>query len=389
MSVTTGVRPVIFELESYEPGKPLPELKREIPQLARRTIIKLASNENPLGPSPKALRAARSALKEMHRYPEPTAPVLRDKLARVHRVNPENILVASGADEALRLVVETLLDPCDSAVISQYAFSRFRQHVRLMGAGVTQVPMKDFRHDLPAMALKAMELKAKVIFVANPNNPTGTFNTERELREFFAALRRGSPAGGEPWVVLDEAYHDFARHAFASQYPDTLPGFFEAYPKLIILRTLSKIVGLAGLRVGYLAGPAEFVRLLHRARLIFNVNMIGQAAALAALDDHAHIQRTLKTISQGRRFLTQELGRLGFDVVSPSAANFLFARIPAGNARDLYRRLLEEGVIIRPVGEPGLEAFVRITVGTPAQNKILIRALTKVLSVKATAVLSG
>lgn len=370
-----GIRSAIKQLELYKPGKPIEELKREIPSLRHKKIIKLASNENPVGPSPKALAALHRALGDIHRYPESASPLLRQKLAERHEIGADQIIAGSGADELLRMVCETLLDAGDRVVVSQFAFSRFRQNAKIMDARVSEIPMKNYTHDLRAMAEEALRQKAKIIFIANPNNPTGTFNTQKELREFFRLL---GPEG--PWVVLDEAYSDFARDAFPDLYPETLPDFLRVYAKLIIARTFSKIVGLAGLRAAYAVASAGLIKAMNRARLIFNVNSLAQIAAGAALEDFRHIQRTLKAVKEGREFLIRELKDFGFEVVEPNAANFLFARAPRLSGKELFARLLREGIIIRPLEEPGLKNHVRISIGTFAENKALISALKKILN---------
>lgn len=371
-----GIRRAIFDLDTYSPGKPIDELRREVPALARRRIIKLASNENPLGPSPKALTAIIKLLHQIHLYPEPTAPLLRTKLAQLAGILPEQILAGSGADEILRLVTETVVETNDPCVISRLAFSRFRQHVRLMGGKVIEAPTQGYGHDFSVMARLALEHRAKAVFIANPNNPTGTFNPESELKDFFERVGRVS---APPWVILDEAYGEFARDAYPQLYPESLPRLLIFYPKLIVIRTFSKISGLAGLRVGWAAANENFLALVNRARLIFNVNLLGQAAALAALEDRDHVRKTLKLVREGRQFLEKELMQLGFEPIRPSAANFICARIPHGTGQFLYQSLLQEGVIIRAVGEPELQNFVRITIGTLAQNRALLAAIRKVL----------
>ncbi|MBI4063814.1 MAG: histidinol-phosphate transaminase [Elusimicrobia bacterium] len=374
-----GIRKAILELDTYTPGRPIDDLLREVPGLERKGVVKLASNENPLGPSPKAVAAVAKILSGIHRYPEPTAPLLRRRLADLNDVTAESIIVTSGVDEALRLIAEVLLEKTDVAVMSRFAFPRFRQHARLMGTGAVEVPMKAYRHDLQTMAHVAREAKAKAVFVANPNNPTGTFNTAAEMQRFFSTLlgkaKPNGLAGDEPWVILDEAYHEFARDAYPRDYAESLPRYFELYSKLIILRTFSKIAGLAGLRVGYAVANAQLTQFLHRARLIFNVNSLGQAAALAALDDAAHIAKTLKAVKDGRLFLAAQFKNLGLEVVGPSAANFLLVRNSGTAAHRIYENLLAEGLIVRPLDEPDLKEHWRVSIGTLEENKRLIQAL--------------
>ena len=368
------IRKAILSMERYKPGKPIAELKREIPGLVYKRVIKLASNENPLGPSPKALRAIARALPELHRYPESTSPLLRQKLARKYKIDLESVLIGSGADEILRLVVETFLGPKDVVVVSRHAFSRFKQNAQLMGSRVIEVPMKEYRHDLPAMARAARANRAKVIFVANPNNPTGTFNNKKELGKFFDYLGPGGPL-----VVHDEAYCDFAADAWPKAYPQTLPGYDRLYSKLIVVRTLSKIVGLAGLRVGYAVADSHIIAAMDRARLIFNVSSLAQVGACAALEDNGHIKRTLEIIREGRIFLVGELRKLGFLVIEPNAVNFLFVRVPKFSGKEIFQALLKRGIIVRPIEEPGITDFIRITIGFPGENRALIAALRRIL----------
>ncbi|MBI4370414.1 MAG: histidinol-phosphate transaminase [Elusimicrobia bacterium] len=370
-----GIRKAFQSLDVYVPGKPIADLLRDYPSLRPEQVVKLASNESPLGSSPLAIKAARRALAQAHLYPEPTSYDLRRRLGKLHDVPMDGVIVTSGADEALRLAAETVIDAGDFCVISQYAFSRFRQHARLMGAQVIETPARNYGHDFEAMARAAIGKAAKIIFIANPNNPTGTMNTDDELRMFFKDLLAGRPPGKEPWVVLDEAYDDFARDAYGRIYPMSLPQFLKLYPRLIVARTFSKIGGLAGLRVGYAVADPQFILLVHRARLIFNVSSVAQAAALASLDDVRYRRKILNMVKEGRRYLMKNFSKYGLDVVGPSAGNFVFAKVRSGTGLRLYETLLPQGIIIRPIDEPGLERFVRITIGSRSQNRVLLKAL--------------
>lgn len=368
-------RKAILGVASYVAGKSLEELKREFPHL-RRPLIKLASNENPIGPSPKALQAIREALSGLHRYPEPASWNLRHRLSEYLRVPPEQIIMGAGSDDLLRLMVETVLEQGERVILSRYAFMRFKQNTQIMGGCSVEVPMKQWTHDLEAMAQEASR-GAKIVFIANPNNPTGTYNTEGQWNAFLAKLLT-LPKSRRPWVVLDEAYHEFARH-FYHDYPQSVPSGLQVYPRLIVLRTLSKSVGLAGLRVGYgVAGDKSLIALMNRARLPFNLSTLAQAGALAALEDAAHLQKTLQIVARERAWLMRRLKSLGFDVVHPGAANFLFTTVPAGAGWRLYQNLLREGIIIRPMLDPGLKRYVRITIGSRKDNQALVRALVKI-----------
>ena len=360
------VRPALASVAPYLPGKPIAEVQRE---LGLKRVVKLASNENPLGVSPKALAALRRGLTSNALYPEGSSPLLRAAVAKACGVEPGEVFIANGSDEAARLLCEACLDPGDEAVVSQYGFIRFRQQAAMMGAKVVEVPARDLAHDLAAMA-RAVTTRTKLLFIANPNNPTGTYGGRSELTGLLERVPR------ETVVVLDEAYHEYARSR--TDYPASVPSLSRAYPNLVVLRTFSKAYGLAGLRVGYGVARAELVSQLDRIRMPFNVSLPAQQAALAALSDQAFVRRSVELVEREKPKLEKGLEALGL-AFQPSAANFLCVRSPIPGRR-LFELLLREGVIIRPLEEYGLPEHVRISIGDAVQNRMLLSALKRVLA---------
>jgi histidinol-phosphate aminotransferase len=355
------VTPGIESLSPYEAGKPLEELERE---LGIRDAIKLASNENPLGPSPLALEAARRALLSANRYPDASAHRLRARLAAVHGVSMPEIIHGNGSNELIELLIRTFTTPAQHIVFAEPAFVMYRLAALAHGVRFSAVPLRDLTHDLEAMA-EAVEPETRLLFIANPNNPTGTHVTRSALERLLTRVRE------DVIVVMDEAYFEYAD---AADYPDSLKlrGVRE---RLVVLRTFSKIYGLAALRVGYGIGPVQLLDYMNRVRAPFNVGTPGQEAALAALDDHEHVERCRRLNSEERARLSTALARLGFKP-APSQANFVY--VDCGRpAHEIYDRLLRKGVIVRPFG--GLPSALRITVGTAAENDRLLAALGEVL----------
>jgi histidinol-phosphate aminotransferase len=369
MSLEAAPRRCLREVTPYAPGKSIASVRRE---LGLKNVVKLASNENPLGPSPKAMAVYRKAEKFCSLYPEGASPELRGALARFHAVSPDSILVGNGSDELIRLLCEAFLEPEDEVIVSQYGFIRFRQQALMMAARVIEVPMSDWTHDLETMA-RAASARTKLLFVASPNNPTGTYNTEEEVEALLCAAPRST------LVVLDEAYQQYAEGS--GGYHRSVPRLIRKHPNLVVLRTFSKAYGLAGLRVGYAVADPEVLSWLDRIRMPFNVNLPAQQACIAALADTAHVRRTVRSAAQGRESLTQALRAMGLGVLD-SATNFLFVRSPMAG-RELFKSLLKLGIIIRPLDEYGLPSHVRISVGTPAQNKVLLAGMKRVLEVAA------
>ncbi len=356
----------IQRLAPYPPGMPLEELEREY---GITGSIKLASNENPFGPSPRALEAIQTALGNLHRYPDGSGFYLRHALAKRIGVAADAIILGNGSNDIIELAVRAFLRPGDEAVMADQAFVIYQMVVQAAGAVARQVPLKRFTHDLEAIAA-AIGPSTRLVFLANPNNPTGTIYKRDEWEDF---LERVPP---HVLVVADDAYADYVEDP---HYPDSL-----AYQRrdrlLLTLRTFSKIYGLAGLRVGYGVAPLEVIEVLHRIRQPFNVNALAQVAALAALDDTAHIARTRRNNHDGLAYLRAACERLGRPYV-PSWANFLL--IDVGDAPDVYEELLRRGVIVRPMDVYGFPRHLRVTVGTPAENQRFVESLAAVLGAAA------
>ncbi|PCI36556.1 MAG: histidinol-phosphate transaminase [Elusimicrobia bacterium] len=370
MNIPKRVRPELRDAKPYLPGKPIAEVQRE---LGIKRVVKLASNESFLGPSPKALTALRKASKNVWTYPEGASPLLRREAAAELDVRENQVLVGNGSDEIIRLLCETLVGPRDEVVCSQYGFIRFKQQSKMMGAAVVEVPMKDFRHDCAAIAQKVTS-KTKMVFVASPNNPTGTFNTRAELTSLLRMLPK------DCLLVLDEAYYHYA--AGLKDYPESLSEFLPKHKNLIVLRTFSKAYGLAGLRIGLGIAHEELIQWIDRIRMPFNVNLPAQFAARAALKDKAFLRRCVRETAKNRGALAEALEFLGLPCL-PSAANFLCVQSPIPG-KELFRELLQQGVIVRPLDEYGLHQHVRISVGSYSQNRFLLGALKRVLALAAT-----
>ncbi len=353
----------ILGIAPYEPGKPIEELERE---LMIHNPIKLASNENPLPPSDRVQKAIIAALSSLDRYPDGSGFYLRQALAKKHGVMPDQVVLGNGSNELIELLVRAFLRPGDEAVVPHPSFVVYPMIVQAAGGVRVMVMLKDFRLDLDAMA-RAITPMTKIVFVANPNNPTATIVTRDEVEHFMSRVPERTI------VVFDEAYIEFA---MGPDFPDTL-SYVKQGRKVVVLRTFSKASSLAGLRVGYGIADADAIALMNRIRQPFNVNSLAQVAALAALDDEAHILECVRMIEAGRHFLYDEFKRIGLQYV-PSRANFILVDV-GRNAADIYQKLLHQGVIVRPMTPFGLETALRITVGTPEENRKLVKALRVVL----------
>ena len=356
----------ILGIAPYEPGKPIDELERE---LGIHDAIKLASNENPLPPSGRVQRAILAAVNHLNRYPDGSGFYLRQALAKKHGVSPDQVVLGNGSNELIELLVRTFLRPGDEAVVPHPSFVVYPMIVQAAGGVRVMVMLKEHRLDLEAMA-RAITPMTKVVFVANPNNPTATIVTADEIEHFMARVPERTI------VVFDEAYIEFA---LGPDFPDTL-NYVKQGRKVAVLRTFSKATSLAGLRVGYGVAEADAVALMNRIRQPFNVNSLAQAGALAALEDESHVLECVRMIEAGRHFLYDEFKTLGVQYV-PSRANFILVDV-GRSAADIYQKLLHEGVIVRPMTPFGMETALRITVGTPEENRKLVRALRTVLGKK-------
>ncbi len=359
------VPPHVASLTPYLPGKPIEEVEREY---GVSNVAKLASNENALGPSPKALAAAREAAAKMHLYPDGAAYYLRNALAAKLGVEPKEVFVGNGSNELIELLVRTFVLEGEEVLTSAQSFVAYKLAAQAHGRTLVEAPMKArFHYDLDAIK-KLMSRRTKVVFLANPDNPTGTWFTGAELTPFLDAVPK------ETLVVLDEAYVEFV----------DAPGFQDAlalrrkYPNLVVLRTFSKIYGLAGLRLGYGLARPEVVEYVDRVRAPFNVNMVAQAAGVAALGDVEHVEKSRALVREERPFLAAGLAALGATVV-PSQGNFILADFPGRPGKDLFEGLLREGVIVRPMGGYGFPTAQRITVGLRSENERCLSALRKVL----------
>jgi len=356
----------ILGIAPYEPGKPIEELERE---LGVHNAIKLASNENPLPPSDRVQKAILATLNHLNRYPDGSGFYLRQALAKKHGVSPDHVVLGNGSNELIELLVRTFLRPGDEAVVPHPSFVVYPMIVQAAGGVRVMVMLKEHRLDLEAMA-RAITPMTKVVFIANPNNPTATIVTADEVERFMARVPERTI------VVFDEAYIEFA---LGPDFPDTL-NYVKQGRKVAVLRTFSKATSLAGLRVGYGVAEADAVALMNRIRQPFNVNSLAQAGALAALEDESHVLECVRMIEAGRHFLYDEFKTLGVQYV-PSRANFILVDV-GRSAADIYQKLLHEGVIVRPMTPFGMETALRITVGTPEENRKLVRALRTVLGKK-------
>jgi histidinol-phosphate aminotransferase len=358
MNIESLVKPSVLAQPVYEPGKPIEYVAREL-GLDPAGIIKLASNENPHGPSPRALEAARRALESGELYPDGGCFALRQKLAQVHGLGADQFIVGNGSNEIIELLGHAFLAPGDEVVMGKPAFIVYKLVTLLFGAKAVEVPLVNHRHDLGALA-RAITPRTKLVFVASPNNPTGTANTAAELLAFARALPEHVIG------VFDEAYLEYQEN------PSDLRPLVHEGRKFIGLRTFSKIHGLASLRVGYGYSSPGLAAVLNRVRQPFNVNAIGQAAALAALDDTAFTEKCARENRAGLRRLESGLRGLGLEVV-PSEANFILVKV--GDGARLFDALQRRGVIVRPVASYGMPEWLRLTVGTAAQNERLLAEL--------------
>jgi len=359
MALEKLVKPHILEIQPYKPGKPVEELERE---LGISGAIKIASNENPRGASPRALAAMREKLDEANRYPDGAMFELRAKLAATFGIDESQLTFGCGADEILELLAKSFLGPGDECVYAWPSFAMYPVVAKGMGATAVPVPLdKELNHDLPAMAAAVTD-RTKMVIVCNPNNPTGTSFGAAAFDAFVKAL----PA--ELILVVDEVYWDFARR---SDFPDTLACIRER-PGTISVRSFSKLYGLAGLRIGYGISDPELADILDRARHPFNVSRLAEIAAVAALDDVEFVEETLSANAAGAEYLAKELTELGIGFW-PTDTNFILARAGC----DAYERLLHEGIIVRPLAGFGMADCVRITIGTADENERLVKGLRK------------
>ena len=352
----------IQSLSPYSPGKPIDEVKRE---LGLDEIIKLASNENTLGPSPKAISAMQDSAKEMSLYPDGACFKLLNKLSEQLGLPVEQIIVGNGSNEIIEFIVKGFLSEDGEVLSSEYAFAVYPILTQAYGGGYKAVPMKDYTFDLEGIK-NAISEKTKIIFIANPNNPTGTMVSETQLDEFISEVPENIV------VCLDEAYYEFvepSKKINTEKYLDR--------PNVIILRTFSKIYGLSGLRIGYGISSPEVIAYFNQIRQPFNVNAMAQAAGVAALDDTKHIEKTCQITNEGKAYLYTELSGLGLEYVE-SDTNFIMVKVESADS--VFDALLKKGVIVRSLTSYGLDEYIRVTVGDQGQNKTFVEALKQVVS---------
>jgi histidinol-phosphate aminotransferase len=362
--IPTPTNIALKTLPTYQPGRPIEEVAREL-NLPANEIIKLASNENPLGPSPAALAAMQKVLANLNLYPDGNAFYLKQKLAEKLGVTPANLVLGNGSNEIIEFIGHTYFAPGVDVVVSQFCFAIYPLVAKMFGANVVSVPAKDYGHDLPAM-LKAITPQTRVVFVANPNNPTGTLAPREEVIEFV------NEVPDDVLLVMDEAYIEFLDDAVDLVSLIRLG----VRQNLILMRTFSKIFGLAGLRLGYGIGNPDLIATLEKTRQPFNINSIAQAGALAALDDAEHMRKTRENNARGLDFFESAFRDLKLEYV-PSFANFILVRV--GEGQKVFEAMQKLGVITRPMGGYQLPEWIRISVGTPVENERCLGALRMAL----------
>ena len=363
--MSISARKVLDEVKPYIPGKPIEEVAREL-GLDPETIDKLASNENPLGPSPLALEAIQNAIKEVNFYPDDSNYTLKQKLSRKFGVSEDGIIIGNGSVELLLMLGLAYLDPGDHVVASDQSFIMYRIVSKMLGARITEPPLKDYRIDLEAIA-KAIRPETKIVFLSNPNNPTATAVFREEADRFMEMVP------DDVIVVWDEAYYEYTKDG---ELPDGID-YLKQGKNVVVLRTMSKAYGLAGLRIGYAFSKPEIIRSMMKVRLPFNVNRLAQIAAAAALDDEEHVRRSRKLVEEGKKYLYEKLEEMGL-FVTESYTNFIFVET-GHNGREIYEALLHKGVIVRPLGVYNFPTAIRVTVGLPEQNRRFIEALREFL----------
>jgi len=356
-------KPFIPAIMPYPPGKPIEEVEREY---GLTSVIKLASNENPLGPSPKAVRAMREAAEEMHIYPDGNGYYLKEALAKQFGIGADHIILANGSDEITDMIAIAYINEGDNIVVARHDFISYALAGMMAGAEVKAVPLSKWRTDLTAMA-KAINSRTRLVCIANPMNPVGSMTTRRE----FEAFMKQVPAG--VMVLLDQAY---AEYVTDRRYFDGTQ-FLRRYPNLVVTRTFSKAYGLAGLRIGYGFAHPEIIKNFDRVRPPFNVNRMAQIAAIAALKDSAFLARSAKSNDQGRKTLEKAFDEMGLAYV-PSFTNFVLVDVARDGAQ-VTESLLRQGVIVRPMGGYSLPTHIRVTIGSPAENRRFLAALRRAL----------
>lgn len=361
MNTEKLARKGILKITPYIPGKSIEEAKEEV---KAKRWIKIASNENLLGPSPKALKAIMKELPNIHLYPEASCAELRNAIAKKFKISSDMIVISNGVDNVILLIGAAFVNEGEEVIMADPTFPVYTNVTQIMGGKPIKIKLKDFRHDLEGM-LKRVNKKTKLVFICNPNNPTGTIISKEELDKFL------SKVPDRVIVILDEAYGEFVNDP---NYPQSLD-YVKEKKQLIVLRTFSKVYGLAGLRIGYAIGRSDLIRCLYQVRDPFPVHRLAQVAAVSAINDRSHIEKSIKLVSEGRQYFYRELKRLGFNYVE-SQANFVFIDFGIDSGK-LAQALLEEGIIIRPGKMWGYSNYARVTIGRMKDNQKFIKTLEK------------
>lgn len=361
--IKAKARKEIFELKTYVPGKPVDEVKRE---LGVKDVVKMASNENPLGTSPRAVAAIKEGLDSLNYYPDSNCYYLKEKMTDFWGIDAASLLIGNGSDELLRLIAETFINPDDEVILAEPFYAMYEFTAKIMGARCITVPLKDFGHDFDAM-LAAVTEKTKIIYLCNPTNPTGTACGKDETDAFI------KKAGQDILIVFDEAYFEYADKERCVSGVE----YLKQYRNIIVLKTFSKIYGLAALRIGYALTTPEIAQAVKRVCEPFNVNTLAQLAAAAAIEDHAHVTNSLAVNNRGKDYLYAAFEEMGLNYV-PTEANFIF--VDTGqDSREVFNRLLQMGIIIRTGDIFGYPTFIRVTIGAYLENQRFIESLKKVL----------
>ncbi len=362
MSIKKSVRPCVLNIKTYKPGKPIAELKRE---LRLKKVYKMASNENALGASPKAISAIKKSLSSINRYPDGESFCLKKALSKKYGIKPERIIVGNGSDEIIVLAIRAFINKGDEVIIAQPTFLIYKLAALLADAKVITVPLKAFRYDLPAMKEKITP-RTKLIFIANPDNPTGSYVSREEVEIFLKGLPKNLI------VFFDEAYFEYVE---AKDYPDTTK--YTNRENIIVARSFSKAYGLSGLRVGWATASKEIVGYLNQVREPFNVNRLAQIGAQAALADRKHIARSRQLVRRGRKFICDEFKALNLFFI-PTVTNFILVNVDV-DGQVVYQRLLRQGIIVREMSGWGLKNFIRVTIGTAKENRLFVDKFKKIL----------
>ncbi|MFA5148739.1 MAG: histidinol-phosphate transaminase [Candidatus Omnitrophota bacterium] len=351
----------VMSIQPYQPGKPIDEVKRE---LLLEEVYKLASNENSLGPSKKALTAIGKALKDLNRYPDGSSFYLKTKIAKKMGMKPENFVFGNGSDELIAIIIQAFMNEDENAIVADPTFLEYRLITEAYGRRVKVVPNVNMKYDMDGIR-KAIDDKTKIVFIANPDNPTGTYVNDKQITKFLENIP------DSVIVVMDEAYYDFVD---AKDYPDTMRHLKDR--NLIVLRTFSKAYGLAGLRVGFALANPELIDCMNRVRLPFNVNSLAQVGASASIDDATHLKKTRQVVLKGKKFLYSALDKIGLPYVQ-SQTNFILVDVKM-DSWEAFQKLLRYGVIVRDMKAYKLDSYVRVTVGTDKENRKFIEALKEI-----------